>query len=108
MPTSELLGGFNIPTEPRDEWAASLFEKHGLSETPSLEEIEPIAKSLWDDVRSRFEVAELILGRRVDAEEFRADPIFGRILLLEDKEKAFGCFLLYREIDLHPVPDNRE
>ena len=91
--------GFIVSRPPRDGWVAHLFEKHGLPESPSLQEIEPVAKALLADIATRNEGIELVIGRRVDAEEFSTSPLFGAVAFMTDKDQAFGCLLMLREID---------
>jgi hypothetical protein len=103
------LSGFEAPQVPQGRWVAGLFEKHGLGETPSLADIEPVAKGLWEDPRTKLEAAELVLGRRVDsgeisadptlAGEISADPTLAAVYLTPDADQAFGLLLLVKDME---------
>lgn len=87
---------FETPQEPQGKLVADLFEQYGLPETPSLEQIEPVAKELWGSPSTRLRAIELVLCRRVDAVEIQQDPLLKDVYNLQDVDVAFGLLLLYR------------
>jgi hypothetical protein len=74
MVKAELIG-FVDPQAPRDEHGVSLYKKYNLPETPTLEQIEPIAMKLLANLETLFEGVELVMGRRVDAKELTTDNL---------------------------------
>jgi len=65
----------------------------------SLEEIEPKAKELWPDPRTRMSAAELVLGRRIDGAEPGSNPLLGSVLSITEPDKAFGTLLLLKDME---------
>jgi hypothetical protein len=82
------LAGFNRPQTPKDDYAATLYQKFGLGQTPSLEDMEPIATRLLDDPTTIIEGMSLVLGRRVDAREFTEDPELGVAMLMGSADQT--------------------
>jgi hypothetical protein len=93
-------GGFNRPRPATTPHIAREYDRLGLGEAPSLEDIEPVAIKMMSDKRI-IEAMGLVLGRRIDARETLADPdllIIGQIAL-QDPEKAFGGLLMLLTIE---------
>jgi len=65
----EQKGGYQRPQSPQDNWAARLYQEHDLGQTPSQADIEPVATELLGSPLTALSGAELVLGRRVDAQE---------------------------------------
>lgn len=45
---------------------------------------------LWDDVNSRLEAMELVIGDRIDARELTLDTPFGKIFMTSDPSDAYA------------------
>lgn len=96
--------GFQKPQEPKDEWTANQYIKYGLGPEPTLEAIEPIATELLSNLHTALAGAELVLGRRVDADRrkepvvlplittpgFTGEDLFGLLLMERDTEAAIA------------------
>lgn len=101
------VSGFEAPRPAKSRTVADLYAKYGLGETPSLEDIEPVAKSLWGNLATRLDATQLVLGRRVDSGEVseRAeDPMLGQVCGLPDAGQAFGLLLMVRDMEQNPNP----
>lgn len=92
----ENTAGFSRPQSPIDGYAAGLYDEYGLSPTPSMADIEPIAKDLLSDVTTVLDGMSLVLGRRVDAQELTADPKLGMVMMMGEPGTKFGILLLMR------------
>ena len=66
-----------LPRPPKDDHGKELYQRYNLGETPSLLQIEPVAKQLLDDVTTRIEASELVLGRHVGSEEIEQEGLLG-------------------------------
>lgn len=74
-----------------DDYTRALYRKHGLGESPTMAEIEPVATKLLEDPVTALEGAALVMGREVMASETkimeilatpaRATVKFGLLLL---------------------------
>lgn len=91
--------GFNKRRTVQDPWVASLLEKHELASDASLEEIEPKAKELWEDMTTRLDSVEMVLGRRVDGSEPSQNPDLGSVMLTADTSEAFGGLLMLKTLE---------
>ena len=87
---------FNFPFSAKDEYCRELLEQHGLTRNASLADIEPLVKSLWERIPSRFEAMELVLGRNVASDELETHPLMGHIMLNDNPDKALFEMLLVR------------
>lgn len=65
----EPTSGFQGKDPSGSEYIAKLREKHGIAQEASLEEIEPIARTLLENPGTALSAAELVLNRRVDGRE---------------------------------------
>ena len=94
----EPIAGFNQPIVPQDPWVAGLYERHDLGETPSLADIEPVAKELLRELGSSQTALEMALGRRIDSLEMLQDerlrPLLGVFMSNASIEEKFGCILM--------------
>ncbi len=91
------LPGFEQPQQPQDKWTAQLYEKHGLGEAPTLEQIEPIATTLLGNPLDLLAGASLVLGREVDAQE---KQLLVNLLMAGDAEHRFGVLLLTKAAEV--------
>ena len=94
--------GFTTPQIPKDEETRNLYERHNLPPTPTLGEIEPIAMTLLERDDSIIEAAQLILGRRVDAQELmlgNTGSLVPFLLLAPSPDRRFGILLLQKGIE---------
>lgn len=97
MENKTATSGFQRREEPLDGWAASIREKHGLPRDASLEQVETKAIELLNNPRTFISGAELVLGRRVDAQDEEVAPIVGNPMIKgEDK---FGLLLLQKDVE---------
>lgn len=91
------LTGFEYSQFPRDEHAVSLYRKYDLPDTPTLEQIEPIAKKLLANFETLFEGVELVMGRRVDAKELTSDNLrrscLPLVILMPTASNRFAALL---------------
>ena len=100
MTEDETVSGFERPRPPQDEWTGRLYEKHSLGESPSLEEIEPIAKELLSSPLTAIEGAELVLGRRVDGSPDKEPDVLPIVMTPGFSEKdRFGLLLMQKQIE---------
>jgi len=94
----EPIDAFDLPVIAQDEWVAGLYERHGLGETPSITEIEPVAKELLEDVRTSHSALEMVLGRRVSTEEmFEGEhlrPLLGIFMSPASTDEKFRVLLM--------------
>jgi len=93
----DITPGFSRKRPAKDNWAGVLRIKHGLSEDASLEEIETTATRLLGDPRTVLSGAELVLGRRVDAQDKEVPPII--MTPGFSPEERFGLLLLQLAVD---------
>ncbi len=100
MADAEIIGGFNRPRPTEDPYVAGQYEQLGLSEAPSLQDIEPHAVDMMASGRV-LEGMGLVLGRRVDAADAKEDPDLKAIVVtaLSDPRQAFGGLLMKLELD---------
>jgi len=93
-------GGFEIPQPARSAYQAELFKRNQLPEAPSMEQIEPVAVKLLENIETLLEGIELILGRKLD---YNKNDIDGKLLMglaIEpDVKKKFGILLLAKTVE---------
>lgn len=96
----EQTPGFQQPREPKDDWAARLYQEHGLGPTPSLEEIESTATRLLSDIRTALAGAELVLGRQVDGNVEKEPDVLPLLTTPGfSGTERFGLLLMQKEIE---------
>ncbi len=81
---------------PQDNWIQQQYEKYGLGNDATLEQIEAVAKELLSDPTTRIAGAELILGRRIDSSE---TDIITLIFFQKQINYIFALLLLQREVE---------
>ena len=96
MSENEELSPYQKHQTPKDEWTAELYAKHGLGETPSLEEIEPIALVLLSKGDTALEGAELVLGREVTGDMEKEPEVVSIISSPLDPGNRLALLLLKR------------
>lgn len=89
------LVGFRGARTARDGYALALWQKHGLGEHPSFEEMEPVIEQLLGNPSTKLEAASIALGRRVDAREKEIG-----IMLIGDPEDAFCALLVQHDAEI--------
>ena len=94
--TKQDLPGFQKPRQANDGWTAKLYEKHKLGVTPSLEQIEPVATRLLSSPLTLIEAGELVLGRRIDANEKDVTQL---LFSPTTAEERFGLLLIQKSIE---------
>ena len=78
-----------------DQRVISLRQKHGLPINASLQEIETKATELLNNPLTTIEGAELVMGRRVAAD----DPILREIASKPSGNEKFGILLIFRAME---------
>jgi hypothetical protein len=59
-----------------------------------------VANELWQDPDNRHDIAEMMLGHRIDSRVLQQDrELAGIIGVLRDPDEAFGTLLLYRSME---------
>ena len=97
---------YEFPYSAKDEYTQDLLERLDLPRDASLADIEPIVRVLWERMPHRHEAMELVLGRNVTSQEVSTHPVMGRILLVDDTDKAlFDLLILRTAEDQHPPTD---
>lgn len=81
---------------PQDNWTKQQYEKYGLGNEATLEQIEAVTKNLLSNPRTLITAAELILGRRVDSREKDITMLIASPIQAEGK---FALLLLQKEIE---------
>lgn len=89
-----IITGFEVPRAAKDEYTLDLWRKHGLDDSPSLAQIEPVAKSLFTEGKM-LEAAAMVLGRCVDAREEQ----IVKLLVFSDAKEAFGLLLMQLTVE---------
>lgn len=87
------LTGFEAPRTAKDDYALNLWRKHGLGDSPSLAQIEPVAKLLFTEGKI-LESTAIVLGRRIDAKEGVV-----RLLIFDDAKETFAFLLTQLAIE---------
>jgi len=90
------FGGFEAPLKAKDEYASTLWKKHGFDSSPSFSQMESIAKKLLKNVETYLEGASIMLGRRVDAKE---QDVFAFLMFAENADERFGLLLFQFEAE---------
>ena len=72
MPEGEISLDNSLPT---DEWIIELRDKHGLTEASTPEDVDQKVLELLEDTKTSLDAAEIVLGRRIDAEDGEVMPI---------------------------------
>ncbi|EKD87317.1 MAG: hypothetical protein ACD_36C00147G0001 [uncultured bacterium] len=101
MPNADSRPGFIQPIQPQDQWTAKLYEKYGFITPPSLEELELKVTQMLEDPLEALSAAEMMLGRRVDAQDKEVTPILFN-LGLSGAEK-FGLLLIQKTLEANPT-----
>lgn len=100
QPIQEITSGFEQPRQPQDEWVLQKYQELGLGAVPSLQEIEPVATALLEDITTALTGGELVLGRRIDSDVDK-EPEVLPILLTPGftGSERFGLLLMQRETE---------
>lgn len=78
-----------------NHYIKNLYVQHGLSEESSREEIEAKALELLASQRTKFDGAEIALGRRIDSSERDVVMLFA----FADARAAYGALLIQKAME---------
>jgi hypothetical protein len=91
----EPIAGFQRKDASGDSYIAQLRVEHGIPEQASLEDIEPIVRTLLGNPGTALRAAELVLNRRVDGRE----RLIGQMVMPGlgfDTDQRFGMLVIER------------